>query len=133
MALPLGRLPLRRTAAHHAQVKGPCIRSNTVFAWLLLLLFAEPAYCHQQALQALSRSTTTLAGINKMDKVICLGKNYLLHAQELGDAVPDRPVSPMLQGRRLVAGSVKNLAQARGQTRVLALSGFKQCHQTVKD
>ena len=52
-----------------------------------------------QAAYALSRGTATLAGINKMDKVICLGKNYLLHARELGDAVPDRPVSPTLQGR----------------------------------
>ena len=27
-----------------------------------------------------------------MDKVVCVGKNYLLHAQELGDAIPERPV-----------------------------------------
>jgi 2-keto-4-pentenoate hydratase/2-oxohepta-3-ene-1,7-dioic acid hydratase in catechol pathway len=27
-----------------------------------------------------------------MDKVICVGKNYLDHASELGDAVPARPV-----------------------------------------
>lgn len=27
-----------------------------------------------------------------MDKIICLGKNYLDHAKELGDAVPDQPV-----------------------------------------
>ncbi len=27
-----------------------------------------------------------------MDKVICVGKNYLDHAKELGDAVPARPV-----------------------------------------
>lgn len=27
-----------------------------------------------------------------MDKIICIGKNYLDHAQELGDAVPERPV-----------------------------------------
>ena len=27
-----------------------------------------------------------------MDKVICIGKNYLEHAQELGDAVPEKPV-----------------------------------------
>ncbi|KAK9845792.1 hypothetical protein WJX81_002528 [Elliptochloris bilobata] len=26
------------------------------------------------------------------DKIICLGKNYLEHARELGDAVPDKPV-----------------------------------------
>ncbi|KAK9916305.1 hypothetical protein WJX75_001059 [Coccomyxa subellipsoidea] len=26
------------------------------------------------------------------DKLICLGKNYLEHAKELGDAVPDKPV-----------------------------------------
>lgn len=27
-----------------------------------------------------------------MDKIICVGKNYLDHAQELGDAVPEMPV-----------------------------------------
>jgi len=27
-----------------------------------------------------------------MDKIICLGKNYLAHARELGDAVPAKPV-----------------------------------------
>lgn len=27
-----------------------------------------------------------------MDKIVCVGKNYLLHAQELGDAIPDKPV-----------------------------------------
>lgn len=27
-----------------------------------------------------------------MDKVICIGKNYLDHAKELGDAVPEKPV-----------------------------------------
>jgi 2-keto-4-pentenoate hydratase/2-oxohepta-3-ene-1,7-dioic acid hydratase in catechol pathway len=27
-----------------------------------------------------------------MDKFICVGKNYLEHAKELGDAVPDKPV-----------------------------------------
>ncbi len=27
-----------------------------------------------------------------MDKLICVGKNYLEHAKELGDAVPERPV-----------------------------------------
>jgi 2-keto-4-pentenoate hydratase/2-oxohepta-3-ene-1,7-dioic acid hydratase in catechol pathway len=27
-----------------------------------------------------------------MDKLICVGKNYLKHAKELGDAVPDEPV-----------------------------------------
>jgi 2-keto-4-pentenoate hydratase/2-oxohepta-3-ene-1,7-dioic acid hydratase in catechol pathway len=27
-----------------------------------------------------------------MDKIICLGKNYLNHAKELGDAVPEKPV-----------------------------------------
>ena len=25
-------------------------------------------------------------------QVVCLGKNYLKHAQELGDAVPEKPV-----------------------------------------
>jgi acylpyruvate hydrolase len=27
-----------------------------------------------------------------IDKIVCVGKNYLDHAQELGDAVPDKPV-----------------------------------------
>lgn len=27
-----------------------------------------------------------------MDKLVCVGKNYLEHAKELGDAVPERPV-----------------------------------------
>ncbi len=27
-----------------------------------------------------------------MDKLICVGKNYLEHAKELGDAVPEKPV-----------------------------------------
>ncbi len=27
-----------------------------------------------------------------MDKLICIGKNYLEHAKELGDAVPEKPV-----------------------------------------
>lgn len=27
-----------------------------------------------------------------MDKIICVGKNYLKHAQELGDAIPEEPV-----------------------------------------
>ncbi|MBX3021294.1 MAG: fumarylacetoacetate hydrolase family protein [Bdellovibrionales bacterium] len=27
-----------------------------------------------------------------MDKLICVGKNYLKHAQELGDAVPEEPL-----------------------------------------
>lgn len=27
-----------------------------------------------------------------IDKIICVGKNYLAHAQELGDAVPEQPV-----------------------------------------
>lgn len=27
-----------------------------------------------------------------MDKIICIGKNYLDHAKELGDAVPDSPI-----------------------------------------
>lgn len=27
-----------------------------------------------------------------MDKIICVGKNYLEHAKELGDAIPEKPV-----------------------------------------
>ncbi len=29
---------------------------------------------------------------HKIDKLICVGKNYLDHARELGDAVPEKPV-----------------------------------------
>ena len=27
-----------------------------------------------------------------MDKIVCIGKNYLAHAKELGDVVPTDPV-----------------------------------------
>jgi 2-keto-4-pentenoate hydratase/2-oxohepta-3-ene-1,7-dioic acid hydratase in catechol pathway len=27
-----------------------------------------------------------------IDKIICVGKNYLDHAKELGDAIPEKPV-----------------------------------------
>lgn len=30
--------------------------------------------------------------LTPMDKIICVGKNYLDHAKELGDAVPEKPV-----------------------------------------
>ena len=30
--------------------------------------------------------------MNNIDKLIFIGKNYLEHARELGDAVPDKPV-----------------------------------------
>ena len=33
-----------------------------------------------------------LAKACRMDKLICIGKNYLKHAQELGDAVPEEPI-----------------------------------------
>lgn len=31
-----------------------------------------------------------------IDKIVCIGKNYLEHAKELGDAVPDKPVLSLL-------------------------------------
>lgn len=33
-----------------------------------------------------------LARLPPMDKIICIGKNYLKHAKELGDAVPTEPI-----------------------------------------
>ena len=38
-----------------------------------------------RSMQTAARATATC------DKIICLGKNYLAHARELGDAVPDKP------------------------------------------
>lgn len=35
---------------------------------------------------------TTVRSTPAFDKIICLGKNYLEHAHELGDAIPDKPV-----------------------------------------
>jgi 2-keto-4-pentenoate hydratase/2-oxohepta-3-ene-1,7-dioic acid hydratase in catechol pathway len=30
--------------------------------------------------------------MNQIDKIVCVGKNYVEHAKELGDAVPEKPV-----------------------------------------
>ncbi len=38
-----------------------------------------------------------------MDKIICLGKNYLDHAKELGDAIPEKPVLFLKPPSSLVA------------------------------
>ncbi len=38
-----------------------------------------------------------------MDKIICLGKNYLEHAKELGDAVPELPVIFFKPGSALIS------------------------------
>lgn len=38
------------------------------------------------------RTFSTPAVRGAVDKIICLGKNYLEHAKELGDAIPDKPV-----------------------------------------
>ena len=44
------------------------------------------------AMQAAARTMQTAARATATcDKIICLGKNYLAHARELGDAVPDKP------------------------------------------
>lgn len=50
-----------------------------------------------------------------MDKIICVGKNYLEHAQELGDAVPDKPVV------FLKPPSVCRQARENGETVLLSL------------
>lgn len=50
-----------------------------------------------------------------MDKIICVGKNYRDHAQELGDAVPEKPVI------FLKPASVLRTAQHWDETIVLSL------------
>ena len=40
----------------------------------------------QRAMQAAAKPAAPV-----FDKLICIGKNYLEHAKELGDAVPDKP------------------------------------------
>ena len=40
-----------------------------------------------------------------MDKMICLGKNYVEHAKELGDAVPEKPVLFLKPPSSLIQGS----------------------------
>lgn len=54
-----------------------------------------------------------------MDKIICVGKNYLDHAKELGDAVPEKPVLFLKPPSTLVlassaANSSVTLPKARG-------------------
>ncbi len=52
-----------------------------------------------------------------MDKIICLGKNYLDHAKELGDAVPEKPVlflkPPSVLKQAYSAGEVLELKLPR--------------------
>jgi len=56
-----------------------------------------------------------------MDKVLCIGKNYLDHAKELGDAIPDKPVlfikppSSVLQISKNTDPMHADLPQNRGQ------------------
>ncbi len=55
-----------------------------------------------------------------MDKIICVGKNYLDHAQELGDAVPEMPVlflkppSSLFQANQLGAVLEVDLPRGKG-------------------
>ena len=44
--------------------------------------------------QVLCSKYITIKGLTKMsaDKIVCVGKNYLDHAMELGDDVPENPV-----------------------------------------
>ena len=46
----------------------------------------------QMSLSA-GRALSSTVSRPAVDKIICLGKNYLAHAKELGDAVPDKPVN----------------------------------------
>ncbi|MFL5814775.1 MAG: fumarylacetoacetate hydrolase family protein [Bdellovibrionia bacterium] len=53
-----------------------------------------------------------------MDKIICVGKNYLEHAKELGDAVPEKPVLFLKPPSSLIENSKEGsvtLPQGRGQ------------------
>lgn len=56
-----------------------------------------------------------------MDKIICLGKNYVEHAKEMGEAAPQKPVLFIKPPSVLVCANKKNerlqlsLPSARGQ------------------
>src|SRR5688500_1437384 len=56
-----------------------------------------------------------------MDKIVCVGKNYLDHARELGDAVPEKPVlflkppSTLVQARRWGDVLKIGLPQGKGE------------------
>lgn len=53
-----------------------------------------------------------------MDKIICVGKNYLEHAKELGDAVPEKPVLFLKPPSTLIEITKEasvSLPQGRGQ------------------
>ena len=43
-----------------------------------------------------------------MDKIVCLGKNYLEHALELGDKVPEKPVIFFKPGSALLSAAQNN-------------------------
>ncbi len=59
-----------------------------------------------------------------MDKVICVGKNYLKHARELGDAVPEQPVY------FLKPPSTIHTVQKSGE--VVTLPGTGEVHHEVE-
>jgi 2-keto-4-pentenoate hydratase/2-oxohepta-3-ene-1,7-dioic acid hydratase in catechol pathway len=53
-----------------------------------------------------------------MDKIVCVGKNYLEHAKELGDAVPEKPVLFLKPPSSLIQVTQEasvSLPQNRGQ------------------
>jgi acylpyruvate hydrolase len=58
-----------------------------------------------------------------MDKIICVGKNYLDHAKELGDAVPEKPVLFLKP-----PSAVKRLDQMGGTIRVVLPKGKGTIH-----
>ncbi|MES2769503.1 MAG: fumarylacetoacetate hydrolase family protein [Bdellovibrionota bacterium] len=76
-----------------------------------------------------------------MDKIICIGKNYLEHAKELnkmiGDSIPDKPViffkPPSVIQQTAHDGIIKaTLPQGHGQTHhecEIALRITKDCHR----
>ncbi len=48
-----------------------------------------------------------------IDKIVCLGKNYLDHAKELGDAVPEKPVLFLKPPSSILQASSNSSLQAK--------------------
>ncbi|MGE0527449.1 MAG: fumarylacetoacetate hydrolase family protein [Bdellovibrionales bacterium] len=59
-----------------------------------------------------------------MDKIICIGKNYLKHAQELGDAVPTEPVYFMKPASTVL--------QLQDESGILELPNWGECHHELE-
>jgi 2-keto-4-pentenoate hydratase/2-oxohepta-3-ene-1,7-dioic acid hydratase in catechol pathway len=59
-----------------------------------------------------------------MDKIICVGKNYLKHAAELGDAVPEEPL--------YFIKPPSAIFNAQGETQKVALPTYGEVHHEVE-